>query len=128
MGLRAKPSFRKRSRWRLLLRATAVSAPSLARNALGMAPFDVRIDAREHDRDDRREQHLPQLEEQESQTAHEATAHGGTLATDVPAHATHVRRRTDEARPRPAQGPRLDPSSGRRGCPMPNARGPGTRF
>ena len=52
-----------------------------------MPALDIRVDAREHHRKQRRKQDLPQLEEQQSQTAHQATAHGATLATDVPAHA-----------------------------------------
>src|SRR6185295_11089704 len=87
-GTRSKASRLRR----LLLPAAPIRAPRLPRGAVGIARLDVRVDAREHKRDQRGKDHLPQLEEHEPQTAHETTAHDGTLASDVPGHATRWRR------------------------------------
>src|SRR6185295_10905015 len=79
-GTRSKASRLRR----LLLPATPIRAPRLPGSAIGIARLDVRVDAREDERDQRGQKHLPQLEEQEPQAAHETTAHVRTLARTMP--------------------------------------------
>src|SRR6185436_7411659 len=96
-GTRSKASRLRR----LLLPAAPIRPPRLPGCAVGIARLDVRVDAREHERDQRGQQHLPQLEEEEPQTAHETTAHVRTLARTVPHQRGTTSWRVADRTPRP---------------------------
>jgi hypothetical protein len=67
---------RRRPTTDMLSATVAIAAPRPAREGLAMMPFDVRVDARENERDERREDRAPEREEDETQTSDKAAAHG----------------------------------------------------
>src|SRR5919204_6785987 len=78
-GIRSYGSSRCRSARRprvgLLLSATAVGPVRPTHRGAAVMAFHIVVDAREDHRDERREDELPQLEEQESQASDQAATH-----------------------------------------------------
>src|SRR5207245_10895999 len=91
------------------LALTAVRAPRPAGKRFTMAAFDIGVDPREDDRDERGKDRAPKRERQEAHTAHETAAHVRTLASAMPGAGCQPNVSASCRRPRASSG-RVCPS------------------